>query len=201
MNKAKMTGKPETRQLLLETTLQLIETEGIKQVTIRKISARAGVNLAAVSYHFGSKEQIIFAALQILRTSFAEAYKNLQAPTLAPRDRLVAFMTAYCDTVFAYPSLVKAFITHTLNANLEQEYADFVRTEGMALITQTLAEFYPGDEETLRMKAFQMMSSLILILLVGQETGAVIGLNFADAEMRARYIQVVVPIDLPSRMR
>jgi AcrR family transcriptional regulator len=193
MNKAKLTSKLETRQLLLDTTLQLIETEGIKQVTIRKIAARAGVNLAAVNYHFGSKEQVIFAALQTLRSGFAEAFKQLQNLSLAPRDRLVVFMTSYCDTVFDYPNLVRAFVTHTLNADFEQDYADFVRAEGLTLITRTLAEFLPDNNETLRMKAFQMMSSLLLILLVGQETGAIIGLNFVDPEVRARYIQNVVP--------
>ena len=53
--------------------------------------------------------------------------------------------------------------------------------KGLALITRTLGEFLPVDDEILRMKAFQMMSSLSLILLVGQETGAVIGLKFTNS--------------------
>jgi AcrR family transcriptional regulator len=192
MKPASKYGKPDTKQLLIQTTLHLIETRGIEQVTVRKIAAQAGVNVAAVNYHFGSKDRIIFAALQTLRDGFGEAFKFLQSTELAPHERLAAFMAAYCDTIFSYPNLAKAFVTHSLHAEMEQEYAAFVRTEGLALITRTLGEFLHMDDETLRMKAFQMMSSLTLILLVGQETGAAIGLDFTDSGFRSRYIQTVV---------
>jgi AcrR family transcriptional regulator len=194
MNTGKTGQKAETKQQILQTTLQLLETQGIGQVTIRKIAAQAGVNVAAVNYHFGSKDQVVFAALQTLRDRFARAFGHLQSTALPPRERLVAFMTTYCDTVFAYPNLAKAFVNQSLNADIQQDYAAFVRAEGLALITRTLAEFLPLDDEILRMKAFQMMSSLILILLVGQDTAPVIGLDFANPEVRARYIQTIVPV-------
>jgi hypothetical protein len=102
-------------------------------------------------------------------------------------------MTAYCDTVFEYPNLVKAFVNQSLNIKIQQDYDAFVRREGLMLITRTLAEIIPISEEMLRMKAFQMMSSLILILLVGKDSGAVIGLDFSDPQVRVRYIQSIIP--------
>lgn len=188
-------NKAETKNLILQTTLQILEAEGIHKLTIRKIAAQAGVNVAAVNYYFGSKDQVIFAALQTLRARFGSAFAHLQNKQQPPRERLVAFMTVYCDTVFAYPNLVKAFVNQSLNAEIQQDYESFVRQEGLAYITQTLGEWMPLDEETLRMKAFQMMSSLILILLVGKDAGPVIGLDFADPQVRARYIQTIVPAE------
>jgi len=102
-------------------------------------------------------------------------------------------MTAYCDTVFDYPHPVKDFVNQSPNVEIQQDYETFVRREGLALITQTLAEILPDREETLRMKAFQIMSSLVLILLVGKDSGPVIGLDFSDPQVRARYIQTIVP--------
>jgi AcrR family transcriptional regulator len=195
MNAAKTDEKSATRQQILQVTLQLLETQGAGQVTIRKIAAQAGVNVAAVNYHFGSKEQVIYQALQILRSRFAEAFDHLRDTATPPRQRLIAFMTVYCDAVFAYPNLVKAFVNQNLNVEFQREYASFVQADGLALITHTLGEILPaGNEETLRMKAFQMMSSLILILLVGQDTAPIIGLDFRDPDVRARYIQMIVPI-------
>lgn len=185
--------RPDPKQHILQAALELLDTEGLHKVTVRKIAARAGVNVAAVNYHFGSKDQAIFAALQTLRSRFGQAFAHLQNTQIAPRARLVAFMTAYCDTVFAYPNLVKAFVNQSLNAEIQQDYAAFVRREGLALITQTLAEILPLDDEALRMKAFQMMSSLVLILLVGTQTGPVIGLDFSDPAVRNRYIQSIIP--------
>ncbi len=186
-------NKGETKQEILKATLKILESEGFQKLTVRKIAAEAGVNVAAVNYHFGSKDRVVFEALQTLRARFGEAFAHLRAVGHPPRARLVAFMTAYCDTVFEYPNLVKAFINQSLNAEIQQDYESFVRREGLALITQTLAEILPDGEETLRMKAFQMMSSLILILLVGKDSGPVIGLDFSDPQVRARYIQTIVP--------
>jgi TetR/AcrR family transcriptional regulator, regulator of cefoperazone and chloramphenicol sensitivity len=182
-----------TKQLILQTTLQLLETQGLANVNIRKIAAQAGVNVAAVNYHFGSKDQVIFAALEILRNNFGAAFSHLQSTKKPPRERLVEFMTAYCETVFTYPNLVKAFISQSLNSDFQEDYSNFVRTEGLALIARTINEIHPTDDEQLRMKAFQMMSSLVLILLVGKETAPVIGLDFTDKNVLAHYIQMIVP--------
>lgn len=46
----------ETRQRIIETSLRLFGEHGFKGVSVRDISAAAGVNVAAVSYHFGSKQ-------------------------------------------------------------------------------------------------------------------------------------------------
>lgn len=193
MQATRDTNKGKTRQEILKATLKILEAEGFRKLTVRKIAAEASANVAAVNYHFGSKDRVVFEALQSLRAQFGEAFACLRAADRPPRERLVAFMTAYCDTVFDYPNLVKAFINQTLNVDIQQDYESFVRREGLALITQTLAEILPDREETLRMKAFQMMSSLVLILLVGKDSGPVIGLDFSDPQVRAQYIQTIVP--------
>ncbi len=46
----------ETRQRIIDTSLRLFGEHGFKGVSVRDISAAAGVNVAAVSYHFGSKQ-------------------------------------------------------------------------------------------------------------------------------------------------
>lgn len=193
MNTNKIDQPVGTKQLILQTTLQLLETQGLKNVNIRKIAAQAGVNIAAVNYHFGSKDQVIYEALEILRNNFEAAFSHLQSSQNPPRERLVGFMTAYCETVFTYPNLVKAFISQNLNSDFQKNYSNFVRTEGLALIAQIINEIHPMDEEQLRMKAFQMMSSLVLILLVGKETAPVIGLDFTDKNTLAKYIQLIIP--------
>ncbi len=46
----------ETRQRIIDTSLRLFAEHGFKGVSVRDISAAAGVNVAAISYHFGSKQ-------------------------------------------------------------------------------------------------------------------------------------------------
>ena len=57
--------KPSVRKRLMDASEQLFAEHGWNAVSIRTIAAAAGVNLAAMHYHFGSKEQLlseIFAA-------------------------------------------------------------------------------------------------------------------------------------------
>jgi AcrR family transcriptional regulator len=48
-----------TRASILEAAERLYADRGFSDVTLRDIVAAAGVNLAAVNYHFGSKDELI----------------------------------------------------------------------------------------------------------------------------------------------
>jgi AcrR family transcriptional regulator len=49
----------DTRQKLLDTAERLIGEQGYAATSMRQIIAAAGVNLAAIHYHFGSKEELL----------------------------------------------------------------------------------------------------------------------------------------------
>jgi AcrR family transcriptional regulator len=49
----------ETRERLLDTAEQLFAEEGIARTSLRAITLAAGVNVAAIHYHFGSKEALL----------------------------------------------------------------------------------------------------------------------------------------------
>ena len=71
----------DTKQRILDTAERLIGEQGYAGTSLRHIIAEAGVNLAAVHYHFGSKEELLDRV--ILRK--AEA---VNAERLARLDRL-----------------------------------------------------------------------------------------------------------------
>lgn len=54
-------SKLGTRALILEKAEELFAAKGIEGTSIRDISAVAGVNLAAINYHFGTKEGLVKA--------------------------------------------------------------------------------------------------------------------------------------------
>ena len=49
----------DTRARILDAAERLFGEEGYKAVSLRSITAAAGVNLAAIHYHFGSKEGLL----------------------------------------------------------------------------------------------------------------------------------------------
>ena len=49
----------DTKQKILDTAERLFGEQGFGAVSLRHIIAEAGVNLAAIHYHFGSKEELL----------------------------------------------------------------------------------------------------------------------------------------------
>lgn len=66
----------DTRQKLLDGTLETLRIKGIAGISARTIAASAGVNQALVFYHFGSVDQLIDAAC---REGAATAVENYRA--------------------------------------------------------------------------------------------------------------------------
>ena len=77
-----------TAERILDAAEQLFAEHGFSETSLRSITSRAGVNLAAVNYHFGSKKTLIqavftrFLAPFIIRLS--GALETVEADQRAP---------------------------------------------------------------------------------------------------------------------
>ncbi|RLK46817.1 TetR family transcriptional regulator [Alkalispirillum mobile] len=58
-----MSEATDTKERILDTAERLFAERGLGQTSLRQITSQAEVNLAAVNYHFGSKEGLIKAVL------------------------------------------------------------------------------------------------------------------------------------------
>ena len=74
---------PETRSRILDAAEALFVEHGLDATSMRMITARAEVNLAAVNYHFGSKDKLIH---EVFRRRLAE----LNRMRLAALDEMEA---------------------------------------------------------------------------------------------------------------
>ena len=54
-----MPDRPGTKELILDAAESLFSEKGVDGVSLRMLTREAGVNLAAVHYHFGSKEAVV----------------------------------------------------------------------------------------------------------------------------------------------
>lgn len=59
-----MSRPPATREALLDSAERLFAARGYEAVGTREIVADAGANLAAIKYHFGSKQDLYLAAVK-----------------------------------------------------------------------------------------------------------------------------------------
>src|SRR5438105_15088177 len=59
-----MNALKNTRSRILDVAEQLFSEQGFDRVSIRDITRKARVNLAAINYHFGTKEDLIGAVFE-----------------------------------------------------------------------------------------------------------------------------------------
>lgn len=62
----------DTAKSILNAAEELFSERGFAETSLRNITTRAGVNLAAVNYHFGSKKELIQAVFARFLTPFCE---------------------------------------------------------------------------------------------------------------------------------
>ncbi|THF60245.1 TetR/AcrR family transcriptional regulator [Pseudothauera rhizosphaerae] len=131
---------PETRSRILDAAEVLFVEHGFEATSMRMITSRAGVNLAAVNYHFGSKDALI---QEIFRRRLTE----LNRQRLAALDKL----EAEAGGATLKPShIVEAFFGTALALAADTEHGGhtFMRllgrtyTEPNTFVRQFLAEEY-----------------------------------------------------------
>lgn len=59
----------DTKWRVIAAATHLFASKGMENVSLRELTTAAGVNLAAVNYHFGSKEALCEAVLDSLSGS------------------------------------------------------------------------------------------------------------------------------------
>jgi AcrR family transcriptional regulator len=63
-------AQKDTAKSILNAAEELFSERGFAETSLRNITTRAGVNLAAVNYHFGSKKELIQAVFARFLTPF-----------------------------------------------------------------------------------------------------------------------------------
>ena len=123
----------DTRERILNAAEALFAEHGFANTSLRTITTRARVNLAAVNYHFGSKEALIQAV-------FARRLVPLNDERL---KRLTTLENA--DGEPALEAILEAFIGPTLKSNREADPGEirFIRLLGRthAGASRALREF------------------------------------------------------------
>lgn len=90
----------DTKESILDAAETLFAEQGFSGTSLRTITAAAGVNIASVNYHFGSKEALIEAV-------FARRLLPMNDERLR---RLAALETAHAGAAIPLGELVEAFI-------------------------------------------------------------------------------------------
>lgn len=121
----------ETRRKLIEAAGEIFAERGLHAATIKEITTRAGVNCAAINYHFSDKFELSAA---VIRYAVANSPCTIPPaePGDTPEERLRAYIGMQIDDVYsrARPSWHTTLVAHELaqpTAALDAVMEDLIR--------------------------------------------------------------------------
>ena len=98
----------ERRQALIEATIQSLKRFGHEGLSVRRISAQAGVSIGLINHHFPKKDTLIAQAYRHFNSQLVGGVRAAAAHAAgSPRARLRAFFNA----TFSPPNLDRDVLT------------------------------------------------------------------------------------------
>jgi len=182
------------RQRIILATLACLERDGMDGLTVRAIAREAGVNVAAVNYYFGSKDQLVQLVLQqTLQHGFWESLDELKEE-IAQRDGdiregLRVFLEEYVGNMVNWPRLAAAQFH---DAFTRQDYSGDAVANVNAFLGAFLEVVRPalpaGTEDELKASVQQFWSTLFLLALFPPCLEPFSGLDMSVEEHRRVYV-------------
>ena len=156
-------AQQSTREKLLQAARRLLEEDvPPDELTARRLTAEAGVNLSMINYCFHSKDALLKAAVDEIVAAEFRRHAGEAPPGSTPRQQLRARLLPVCLAMLKYRALTQASIPYLL---LEEPIS-----LPLDILPDLRAHFGPAkSEETCRLAAFGLVYTMQLTFYRGEE--------------------------------
>jgi AcrR family transcriptional regulator len=152
---------------IIETAVQLIETEGVEQLTLTRLAAALGIKAPSLYRHLANKDALIQAVVGRTYQQLFAAYESAQAQAAGDAaSQLQAILHAHRAFAHAHPQTYLLAFTTTL----PQQQADANALEQGALPIQALMSQLSGPADSLPALrgALALAHGFVMLELKGQ---------------------------------
>jgi AcrR family transcriptional regulator len=162
------------REDLLDGAKRCLYEKGYARTTARDIVAASGTNLASIGYHYGSKENLLNAALMSATEDFGEAVDAAMGDGPPDPDPYVRFEAVWTRVLAQYetyrPLWAATFESLSQVDHAEEVRAFFATVQGMAHAELSRLWFATPDGQAVGEREVQVGRFLqaLLIGLMGQ---------------------------------
>lgn len=163
-------NQPDARTRLLEATERVLLDEGLAALSVRRVTALAGMNVNAVNYTFGSKDALLRALmLRLMMPTLAKRARRLDEVVQNPEHTVDDLVLAFLEPlVHAGPQQVALFIELGIKPRLEgnhryEQTREDVVQSGIGQIVTALSPLLP--EIPVAVLAFRVETMLGMALV------------------------------------
>jgi Transcriptional regulator len=179
-----MSGSGAKDKIMSAVRELLAEGCSVEDITVRKIANHAGVGIGTVSYHFHSKDKLVY---EVVAAQMADLAGGLSpdAASGTPLERLRQFFSQTIELALKYSEIFKAQLSYEIvNGDLSICY----------FITPLLKEHFGSKKSDLEIMvtALQMISALQVILLKISEFQRCTGIDINDPKQREAVLEAIL---------
>jgi len=125
------------KERILRAALELFQVHGIKKTTTNDVSQKAGVSPATVYNHFGSKEELVRAAVKYFLSITMEDFRKIFEGALSFPEKLWQIISYKSDMMGQYQGdFMKMVISE------DPEILNYVNSVYMTEIMPMVTDFY-----------------------------------------------------------
>ncbi|EGD53431.1 TetR family transcriptional regulator [Gordonia neofelifaecis] len=157
------TGDSTTRDEILAAARKLFSQSGFAKSSMRAIATEAGVDVALVSYYFGSKRGLFAAAMAIPGDPVARVTAAIEGPRDQLGTRLITAFTTLWESDDAGPALHTMLRSAANDEGAAKAFGGFASDEMMPILSETVGL----SEETVRAVASCIFGLALMRYLVG----------------------------------
>ncbi len=157
------------QEKILRVTIELIDEGKGSTLTVRQIATLAGVNVGAINYYFGSKDELINIASRRILQRVNESFLLLDDTSLPPLVRLENFFIDFIGKMLhCHKSFVHQVFKNENGSNKrvfsgKREIASYIMESGFDKIKATIIELTgDSDDSRTQMLSLQVFSAIIM---------------------------------------
>lgn len=189
----KFSAKDVNKEKILGVVLKYISENETHQITIREIARLANVNSAAISYYFGSKDNLIQEACKHYYDLGNKIFEELATNKYEPRENLKNFLINYTSHMFKFPGFLKAQLSQYINeTEIRSDVMVWIQHNSKLLAKSIGEATKEKNPEILNYKALQLLSSIVYPFLLNKYSCTLGVLDFGDETERIKYIDTIL---------
>lgn len=182
------------KEKILDRTLYLIGKNGTTNVSVREIAQASDVNIAAINYHFQSKELMLAQMEELFIDNFRQVYDILDDDSMTDIQRLSKWMDEIMAYTLHYPGIMIVIREKMLDINSEMgQYLRVAIYEKSEKVKKLIRNISPiADSTEVGFTETIIISSLVYPAMNHPDNTFLNSHDFHDAQTRKEYIDYLL---------
>lgn len=197
MRNKELTEKGEKiKQKIIDVTSRILRNEGFKKATIRRIAKECNTNIASVNYYFGSKEELIGAALEKMIFNFEAIVSYLDKTDLPVKERLRKYILGYFKLAHQHPALFRSISNPSSNDAKDTYfiYLNLLHNQSWDKFLRNVGELSKiNSQPDLEMKCMQIFSAMEYPIIVEiNRKNSFLSKYIKNDEQLEKYVEILL---------